>query len=250
MEGDAEPPRLARGRPTRRDRFRQRQLRPPVQRLPDEVRGPQREGEQARSPEPRITQRPPRARHHQADEEAEQQEGHEHLVLQPDARGEPDEEPPRPARGQRPHREPGDHRPREQVERGGREQVAGLQHHRRDRDAAGRQGLGAPTAAELAGQQGGDHHEQAHEQGGQYPQPHEGVPGQRRGQPRERRRERALVHIAPGRLPGGGEEVELVPVVAVAPGRDQQDRDEQRRDRRDGARCERWARRCVLGRTR
>jgi hypothetical protein len=96
--------------------------------------------------------------------------------------------------------------------------VPGEQEHDADGGATGRDQLGAPAPAELAREKRGEEHEGAgHQRGGQ-PEDGEGARRQLVHRAGDQGRERALVGVAPREVVAGGQEVELVAVVAVAAG--------------------------------
>ena len=119
--------------------------------------------------------------------------------------------------------EPGHRGPCGEVERRGAEQVAGAEDEPRHGRAGSGQGLRGGPAAELAGDERGEQHGHPRRERGRGPQGHERARHEAVHEPCEQRHERALVRVAPGRPVPGGQEVQLVAVVAVASGGDQQD---------------------------
>jgi len=104
--------------------------------------------------------------------------------------------------------------------------MPGTEQDRRHRHAPGRQCLRGAAAAQLAGDQAGTQHGEGRRERRRQAQPDQRSAEQGVGGVGEQRAQRGLVHVAERRLPARAQEVQLVAVVAVAPGHGQQKQDD------------------------
>ena len=89
---------------------------------------------------------------------------------------------------------------------------------RRDGEEERRERLGEAAAAQLAGREAREDHGRRERQRGEEPETVERVAEEASREPDERDAQRRLVDVPPGQVLRGGDEVQLVPVVAVAAG--------------------------------
>jgi len=102
-----------------------------------------------------------------------------------------------------------------------------------------RERLREPPAPELAGDRTCERHDDAIQEGGDQPQAEKRVAEGHASQPRGHHRHRGLIHVPERQMVRRGEEVQLVAVVSVARGEEQQQRDRAGRDPQHGASGER-----------
>ena len=187
-----------------------------VARLPDDHRRPDGQRDQRRQPEPGAAKDARPAGHQQAHGEADQQEEDRLFVEEADAHDESEDRPqPLTPRAQDADDEQRGDRPGQQVvDRGAGEAAGGEERAQGDEERG--EALGEAVSAELAGDESGDEHRDCHGQRGEEAQADQRVAEQ---DPRERHEGDGtdrLVDVAPGHVSRGLQEVEFVPVIAVA----------------------------------
>ena len=223
LVGHKEPARLGCPRTAGRDRVGDGELGPTVLRLPDEVGRPHEAGEKRARPEPRRGQQAPRTGQREAGKHTDGKEGDEVLVEQGDARDHAGQKKETLVAGaQDAHDEKEQQRPEEQIEGRRPEQVGRGRQQGADRHRTSRQKLGRSAAAQLAAGQPREHDDRRRgKRGGQAQNDQRARRqiGQHAGQQRYERRQ---VRVAPGEVAAGDQKVQLVAVVAVAPGEGEQ----------------------------
>ena len=213
------------------DLTRQRELWPAVVGLPQEHRRPHRGSNGHAAPEPGTAQHLPRRRREgDADEETQQQDDGQLLVEEPQSCHDSHRQPlALVAAAQDAQHQPGDGDPDEEVHRRGDEEVAGQEDVRAQRHRDGGQDLREPSPAQVAGHQGSEHRDSCGGEGGREAEDDERPMAEAVHRPCEERRQGRLVGIAPREMTSGGQEIELVPVVAVPRAeRDEHDGDAER----------------------
>lgn len=118
--------------------------------------------------------------------------------------------------------QPGDDDPGEEVEGRGGEQVPDGKHERGDRRAQCREALREAAAAHLARDEPGEEHDRHGGQRRDQAKAGQRVAEERGGRSRDGRRQRRLIDVAPIEVLGRHEEVQLVSVIAVLLGGDEQ----------------------------
>jgi len=196
--------------------------------------------------------RPPGAEHAPVPEEdargeADQQQEHQVVVFEPDARREAGPEPPaRPVLPQRRGHAQQDHRPGQEVRGPGDAQVRKGDDQRGARREQGGQDPAEPARAEQHCEPGGDDHDRPAGQRWDDPDRRR-VHAEQVGDPGEQRDERRLVHVAEREMPTGLDEVQLVLEKAVAAADREFDGHEDGGDHphrdREAARAGAWGRR-------
>ena len=198
------------------------QVRPAVRRLPDDGRRRDRRGQHAPGQQvPAGEQSPgPRVAHRGSEESGRQRRGQEAdvplgLAANADARA--DGQPPaRILAGEQAHDQEQRDRPDDEVGSRGGQFVHGPQVLTARRGGERGDDLACPAGAELTAHRGREQNQRGEGERGQYPEPDQRIARDRRGQPRQQRGQRRLVDVAEGRVVAGGQEVQLVAVIAVS----------------------------------
>ena len=204
--------------------------------LPPEVRRPQDQREDHPAREPRCEEEPSLRRQEETDQQPDHQEADRPFVLQPDADREADREPePDIPRPEQPDQEEGDDRPHQEIRRRRAQQMTGQEQTGRRRCAHARSDLARSPGPELPRRKGGEDDQGAVDQRRDQAERDQGAGRDGLGEPRDRGRDRRLIDEPPGQPPAAREEIELVSMVSVASGHEQQRHDACRCDDRHGA---------------
>jgi hypothetical protein len=207
-----------------------------VRGLPDQPGRPEQRSDPQARPQPAAAQHAAGPGDHQADPERGEQEGDQGLVEQREPRDNPAERPqPLVAGAHHPGHHPGERCPREQVERGGAEQVTDNHDHGGDGDAAGRDDLGTATSAQLEGEGPGHQHRAGGHQRRRDPKHRQRAGRDRVHHMRHQRRQGTLIGKGPIEVIAGDQEVELVAVIPVAARERDQDHDDEARNTEQSA---------------
>src|SRR5581483_9840866 len=191
--------------------------RPAVLGLPDQVGQEEREREGEAEPRPARPEQPPLAGGEQGRAEGEEDDGDRVLRLEADARDRAGDEPePRPLAAEGEQDDVEERDPAERVEPDGVEEAAGAERVGADRPGQCRGDLRGRAGAELACDQRDQHGRAEHRGERRQAQRDERVAEEGVHEPADPGGQRREVDVAPGRPPRCGEEVELVPVPAVA----------------------------------
>jgi hypothetical protein len=138
-------------------------------------------------------------------------------------------------RPEHPDQEEGDDRPHDEIRRRRAQQMTGQEQPGRHRRAYARPDLAGSPGSELPRGEGREDEQGSVDQRRDHAERDQRIGRNGLGEPRDRRRDRRLVDEPPSQPLSARQEIELVPVVAVPSGHEQQQRDARRRDDRHGA---------------